>query len=71
MSQVRQHLVWELPEGISLAQLDLRYYLPLFLSGLVETEPPLDFIAQAVLLLESPLRHPFMCPCTRSCIHPE
>merc|ERR1711998_58381 len=41
-----KHIVWALPKGFQLRHLDFGYYLPLFLSGICETEDPLSLIAE-------------------------
>lgn len=43
--KMRPHIVWKFPEGFSVRNLDFKHYLPLFLEGLAETEPPYDFVA--------------------------
>jgi len=41
-----RHVVWVLPKGFNVTHLDIDYYLPIFLSGLVEIEEPYGSLAE-------------------------
>jgi len=44
--KVGKHVVWTLPHGFTLRDLDFHYYLPVLLTGLAETAEPYTFLAE-------------------------
>ena len=46
--QLKKHVVWTLPLGFNLGNLDLEHYIPILIAGLAVTEDPYDYIAEQV-----------------------